>query len=31
VAGVPLIASKNKALKADIHVENLGEVKEVVS
>jgi len=30
VAGVPLIAYKNKSLKAPIHVENLGEIKMVL-
>ncbi len=30
VAGVPLIAYKNKAPKAHIHVESLGEVKEIL-
>ena len=29
VAGVPLIAYKNKALKTHIHVESLAELKEV--
>ncbi|MEE9390240.1 MAG: HAD-IA family hydrolase, partial [Candidatus Aminicenantaceae bacterium] len=29
-AGVPLIAYKNKALKAHIHVESLSEVKEIL-
>ena len=30
-AGVPLIAYKNKALKAHIHVESLAELKEVIN
>jgi len=29
-AGVPLIAYKNKALRAPIHVESLGETKEIL-